>query len=89
MFRIYMNNDQSFICSENETLLEGARSGMVKVPYACTRGGCGYCKVKVLEGEYKMDRYAKSALSDEEVKDSIVLLCKTYPLSDLQLEMSQ
>jgi ferredoxin len=89
MFKININNDQSFVGSEEETLFEAARSQMVKIPYACTRGGCGYCKVKVLEGKYKMDRYAKSALSDEEVNNRIVLLCKTRPLSDLHLELNQ
>ena len=59
---------------------------MVKVPYACVGGGCGYCKVKVIDGQYVMDKYAKSALSDEEVENGYVLLCKTHPLSDLQLE---
>lgn len=50
MFIININNNQSFLCSENETLLEAARAQMVKVPQACTRGGCGYCKVKVMDG---------------------------------------
>ena len=89
MFTITINNDQNFVCSKEETLLEAARSAMVKIPYACTRGGCGFCKVKVLEGQYVMDNYAKSALSDEEVKDRIVLLCKTRPLSDLHLELNR
>jgi ferredoxin len=88
MFRINMNNNQSFLCSENQTLLEAARSQMVKIPYACTRGGCGYCKVKVVNGSYSMEKYAKSALSDEEVANKIILLCKTYPQSDLHLDMN-
>ncbi len=85
MFRIYMN-DQSFLCDKENTLVQAARQQMVKIPYACVGGGCGYCKVKVIEGKYEMDRYAKSALSDEEVEKGYVLLCKTHPLSDLQLE---
>ena len=32
MFTININNDQSFVCSEEETLFEAARSQMVKVP---------------------------------------------------------
>lgn len=86
MFRININNNQSFLCSENQSVLEAARSQMVKIPYACTRGGCGYCKVKVMDGTYKMEKYAKSALSHEEVSNQIVLLCKTYPQSDLRLD---
>ena len=86
MFRINLN-DQHFFCSTESTLVQAARQQMVKVPYACVGGGCGYCKVRVTEGKYKMDRYAKSALSDEEVEKGYVLLCKTRPLSDLQIEL--
>ncbi|WP_428908496.1 2Fe-2S iron-sulfur cluster-binding protein [Niallia sp. Krafla_26] len=88
MFRISIDNEESFLCSENQTLLEAARSQMVKVPYACTRGGCGFCKAKVMEGAFRLDIYAKSALSDEEVEKKIILLCKTYAESDLQLTMN-
>lgn len=88
MFRINIDKEESFLCSESQSLLEAARSQMVKVPFACTRGGCGFCKVKVINGSYKMEMYAKSALSDEEAKQSIVLLCKTYPQSDLQLTLN-
>lgn len=87
MFRITYNN-QSFLCSTESTIVQAARSQMVKVPYACVGGGCGFCKVKVTEGQYKMDKYAKSAITEEEVNDGYVLLCKTYPLSDLQLELN-
>ncbi|WP_338469330.1 2Fe-2S iron-sulfur cluster-binding protein [Niallia sp. XMNu-256] len=85
MFRINKNQNQSFLCAEHQTIVESARLQMEKVPYACTRGGCGYCKAKVLDGSYHMERYAKSALSDGEVLDGIVLLCKTYPRSDLKI----
>ena len=85
MFRISIN-DQTFLCTTESTLVQAVRQQMVKIPYACVGGGCGYCKVKVIDGQYVMDKYAKSALSDEEVENGYVLLCKTHPLSDLQLE---
>jgi ferredoxin len=86
VFRITINN-QSFLCSEESTLVKAARSQMVKIPSACLGGGCGFCKVKVTEGQYILDKYAKSALSDEDVEKGFILLCKTRPLSDLQLEL--
>lgn len=86
MFRININN-QSFLCSKESTLVQAARAQMVKVPCACVGGGCGICKVKVISGQYEMDTYAKSALSDEESGLGYVLLCKARPLSDLQIEL--
>ena len=86
MFRIN-SNDQQFLCSTESTLVQAARQQMVKVPYACVGGGCGYCKVRVVEGKYFMDKYAKNALSAQEAEKGYVLLCKTHPLSDLHIEL--
>ncbi len=86
MFSIHIN-DQSFLCTETITVVEAAKIQTAKVPFGCNGGGCGICKVKVVEGQYKLDDCAKNALSDEEKKNGFVFLCKTYPLSDLQLEL--
>ncbi len=86
MFKVKINS-QSFLCSKENNLVQAARVQMVKVPCACVGGGCGICKVKVVSGQYEMDTYAKSALSDEESEKGYVLLCKTHPLSDLQIEL--
>lgn len=85
MFRININN-QTIQCPTEKTIGDAARSQMIKVPIACNGGGCGFCKVKVISGEYKMDKYSKGALSDEEAENGFVLLCKTYPLSNMVLE---
>lgn len=86
MFRINIVN-QTYSCSPGKDLLKEARAQMVKVPYACANGGCGLCKVKVIDGIYKMEAYSRRALTDEEREQGCVLLCKTYPLSHLQAEL--
>lgn len=86
MFRINIVN-QTYSCSPEKDLLKEARAQMVKVPYACANGGCGLCKVKVIEGNYKMEAYSKKALTDKERENGHILLCKTYPLSHLQAEL--
>jgi ferredoxin len=72
-----------FSCEENMDLLKAANSQQVKIPYGCANGGCGMCKVKIKEGEYKIGLCSKGALSDEERQKGYVLACKTYPLSHL------
>lgn len=86
MFRININN-QTILCPTEKTIADAARSQMIKVPVACNGGGCGFCKVRVIEGQFEMDKYSKGALSDEELADGFVLTCKTHPLSDMQLEL--
>ena len=86
MFRITINA-QTFLCPPEKTIGEAARAQMVKAPIACNGGGCGFCKVKVMDGQFKMDKYSKDALSDEELESNLILICKTHPLSDMHLEL--
>jgi ferredoxin len=85
MFKITFHSE-SFLCPETMSIIEAAKVQNAKVPYGCIGGGCGICKMKVVEGQYKLDQEAKNALTEEEQKNGYVFLCKTYPLSDIQLE---
>jgi CDP-4-dehydro-6-deoxyglucose reductase len=85
MFKITYKNE-SFICPETMSIVEAAKIQTAKIPYGCTGGGCGICKMRVAAGQYKLSNAAAKALSNEEKKNGHVFLCQTYPLSDLQLE---
>lgn len=46
--------DQIFSCSEDQTLLRCTEIGFTRrIPVGCRQGGCGVCKVEVLEGSYR------------------------------------
>ncbi len=80
------NQEFSYRCSENQTPLTAARNEFIPIPTGCRRGGCGVCKVKVLDGDYTQDYYrSHAALSDEEVANSFALACCMTPKSDLNL----
>lgn len=87
MYKATFNNTEIFTCSSKETLLQSARKQAIKVPFACRGGGCGVCKVKVVDGDYRIGPSSKAVLSDEERKDKYVLACKTYPLSNLTFQL--
>ncbi|RAK14967.1 CDP-4-dehydro-6-deoxyglucose reductase [Anoxybacillus vitaminiphilus] len=86
MYRINVGG-KVFSCGENMDLLKAAKSQHVKIPYGCANGGCGMCKVKIKEGEYKIGLCSKGVLTDEERQNGYVLACKTYPLSHLVAEL--
>ena len=62
------------------SILDAASAAGLEVPYSCTSGVCGTCRVKVLEGEVRMER--NFALDKKEVASGFVLTCQAHPLTD-------
>jgi ferredoxin len=58
-----------------------------RLPVGCRRGGCGVCRVRVLEGDYRRDPMSRTHVSVEDEAAGLVLACCIYPLSDLSLRL--
>jgi ferredoxin len=75
-----------YACAENVTPLRAARDQFIPIPTGCVRGGCGMCKVKVLNGEYDQEIIrSHDALSDEELANQYALACCMTAKSDLEI----
>ncbi|WP_308645947.1 2Fe-2S iron-sulfur cluster-binding protein [Ottowia beijingensis] len=53
----------------------------------CRQGGCGVCKVHILEGQYARRVMSRAHVSAEEEAAGCVLSCRIYPTSDLRLQV--
>ncbi|WP_316933364.1 MULTISPECIES: 2Fe-2S iron-sulfur cluster-binding protein [unclassified Marinobacter] len=62
------------------------RQGCNCVPVGCKGGGCGFCKVVVLSGEYECGKMSKLHAPPEAIQQGKVLACRIYPLTDLVIE---
>jgi NAD(P)H-flavin reductase/quinol-cytochrome oxidoreductase complex cytochrome b subunit len=79
--------NRSATVRSGETLLEaGLRQG-IALPYDCRNGGCGVCKVTLLQGQIDHGVYQKSVLADTERELGKALLCTAMPLSDVDIEL--
>lgn len=58
-----------------------------RLPVGCRRGGCGICRARILEGNYKRDPMSREYVTLEDEKQGLVLLCAIYPLSDLKVRL--
>jgi len=67
------------------TVLESALDARVDMPFSCTVGGCGACRVRLVEGDLAMDE--PSCLSPEERARGYVLACVARPRSACTLEV--
>lgn len=79
---------ESFVCGEAETALNAlARCGRRGIPVGCRGGGCGVCKVQVLQGQYQTRPMSRSHVSEDDEASHQVLACCIVPQTDLQLRV--
>jgi ring-1,2-phenylacetyl-CoA epoxidase subunit PaaE len=69
----------------DETLLETGLSLSAEMVFSCTMGGCGRCRVKILNGEVDMDE--PNCLMPEERKAHYALACISRPLTAVTFEV--
>lgn len=82
------NTGEMFRCAEEMNVLEAMEKARCKgIPVGCRNGGCGACKVRVTKGRYIKRKMNRAVLSADEEADYCVLACKTYPQSDLALNV--
>lgn len=76
-----------FTCQEGQSVLKAMEQlGMKCVPVGCRGGGCGFCKIRVLEGDFECGKMSKVHAPPEAVEKGEVLACRIYPRTDLIIE---
>lgn len=73
----------SFNCAEASDLVTAGEQAGFTLPSICRGGCCGACFGHCQDGDYAMSSVNASVLSNEQIANRDVLLCKTYPKSDL------
>lgn len=89
LHRISLSDEaQTFACAETQSILEGMeRLGRRGIPSGCRNGGCGVCKIQVLEGEFTSRVMSRAHVSEDEQARGVVLACRTRPASDLLVKV--
>lgn len=79
---------ESYLCDENETVLVGmARLGRKGIPLGCRGGGCGVCKVAVVDGRYQAGVMSRQHVTEDEQRTGQALACRIRPESRLTLKV--
>ena len=85
-FQIRVMGAEPVGCSVGADVLSALEyAGVTHIPVGCRRGGCGVCRVRIINGEVvrkKMSR-AKVSVADEE--KNYALACCIFPRSDLTI----
>ena len=73
------NTQLTTVVNPGTTLLEAALAAGADMPYSCAMGGCGACKIALVDGEVVLD--VPHCLTDRERADGYVLACVSRPTS--------
>ncbi len=75
-------------CRDGETILAALHRSGHAVRIGCRRGGCGICKVDLVEGDVAYTHVvAPSVLSEQDRADGVCLLCRTVPTGDVTVAL--
>ena len=76
---------EKFECGADEVVLAAmlrSRSGRLR--QGCFGGGCGICRMKIVEGEFeKVKRMSRAHVSRADEDAGVVLLCCVQPRGDM------
>ncbi len=79
--------DVEFGVEEGETVLNAAFRQGIALPHGCKEGQCAACKCVLVDGEVDLLKYSTFALNDMERESGHVLLCRSLPQSDIEVEL--
>ena len=74
------------VVAAGQTLLEAGLGAGASMPSSCTMGGCGACRVTLLEGEVRMEE--PNCLTEAERAAGQVLACVARPLTAVTVEVA-
>lgn len=82
------NTGEVFACAEDVHVLAAMEHARCHgIPVGCRNGGCGACKVRITAGRYQTRKMNRAVLSAAEEADGCTLACKTYPRSDIAVQV--
>lgn len=85
---LLVKSGERFPCQEQESVLKGmARLGCRGIPVGCVGGGCGICKVRILEGQVtRLGAVSRAHINAEEEAAGFTLACQISAATTLRLE---
>lgn len=79
-----VDTGETYRCPDQRSVLDGMVAlGRRGIPVGCRGGGCGVCKVLVVQGDVVKRAMSRAHVSEAEEAAGTVLACRVRPASDL------
>lgn len=81
-YQVQLEDGEAFPVRDGETVLQAALRAGTALAHDCQSGGCGTCRIRLLQGQVAYDEQP-FALTPEEEQQGYALACQARPCSDL------
>ncbi len=80
---------ENYLCATTESLLAGMlRLGRKGIPAGCVNGGCGVCKVRIVDGQVSaLGPISRAHVTAEEQACGFTLACRVAPTTAVVLQV--
>ena len=86
--RIRIIGGTEFDCPEDErVLIAMERCGANDIEVGCRGGGCGVCRIRVVDGDFRVGKMSAAKVPEAERQAGYALACRVFPSSDLLIEV--
>jgi ferredoxin len=92
VFTIYVGDrGDSVRCRAGQSVLSALESaGRREVVVGCRGGGCGVCRVRIIEGQWALLKpMSRAHVSEAEEREGWVLACRVAPASDIRVQLPE
>ena len=81
---------ETFSCAVGDSVLQGMlRLGRKGIPVGCVNGGCGVCKIRILDGDVtRLGPISRAHVTVEEEAQGYTLACRVSPSCGVTLEVA-
>lgn len=86
MALITLESGESFRCADDESVLRAGLRAGIGLSYECHAGGCGTCKIEVVDGQVASTMPDAPGLSDRDRRKGRFLACQCVPLTDCRIK---
>lgn len=88
-FKITLEGGGAFSCARDERILMAMeQAGATGIDIGCRGGGCGACRIEIVQGDYATLPMSKKHVSEEDAAEGFALACRVAPKSDMLIRIA-
>lgn len=89
MHRIRIIGGAEFDCGQGEqVLIAMEKCGVDDIRVGCRGGGCGICRIRVVNGDYTTGKMSAEKVSKADQEAGFALACRLFPAGDLLIAVN-
>ena len=87
-FKIFLKDENIFVpVYDGDNIVKAVARQIPNHPMnGCRGGGCGICRIRIIKGNYRIERMSLTHITSQDIANGELLACKVYPRGNMELK---